>query len=368
MSKSLLFVIRVAVGLLFIFSGLIKANDPLGLSYKMQEFFEAWNLKGLHAYTLAFAFIMNVLEVVAGVALIVGWQLKRFIWLLLGLIVFFTFLTAYVLFSGKIHACGCFGDCVPLTPVQTFTKDIILLLLSFILLFNIKKLTVINIKNGLAIVVLSLILTTALQVYVLNYLPIVDCLPYAKGKSILQGMQLPKNATPDEYAMIFKYKKDGKMVEFKDSIPDEVTEDTTYVFIDREDKLIKKGTGLPAITDFKLVNANGTDTTEALLKSGNKYLLIMVKDFDNVNKWKNENLGLLYDEAAKKNIPIFIVTPNKEQAIKYFDEHKILLVDATVLKTAARVNPTYIFMKGDVVENKLSFRSKDALLKAMQLF
>src|SRR6201746_55580 len=131
--KNTLLVIRWIVGLLFIFSGLIKANDPLGLSYKMQEFFEAWNWYSLNDYTLVLSLIMNVFEVLAGIAVIIGWRMKLFSWLLLLLIIFFAFLTGYAVFSGKIKTCGCFGDCLPLTPVQSFIKDLILFVLILIL-------------------------------------------------------------------------------------------------------------------------------------------------------------------------------------------------------------------------------------------
>src|SRR3954451_14816530 len=127
--KIALAVIRIIVGVLFIFSGLIKANDPMGLSYKMQEFFEVWGLQSLNDFTLAFAVIMNAFEIVAGVAVLIGWRMRLFSWLLLLLIIFFTFLTGYALFSGKIKTCGCFGDCIPLTPQQSFIKDLVLLLL-----------------------------------------------------------------------------------------------------------------------------------------------------------------------------------------------------------------------------------------------
>ena len=131
--------LRWSVGLLFIFSGLIKANDPLGLSYKMQEFFDVWGVQFLTDYTLGFALVMNTLEIVAGIALIVQFPYKQTLWLLLGLIVFFTFLTGYALFSGKIKTCGCFGDCIPLTPKTSFIKDIVLFIAIVILLFNQKK-------------------------------------------------------------------------------------------------------------------------------------------------------------------------------------------------------------------------------------
>src|SRR6478672_2635545 len=138
MKKSLI-VIRWIVGLLFFFSGLVKANDPLGLSYKMQEFFEVWGLTSLNDYTLAFALIMNIFEVLAGVAVIIGWRMKLFSWLLLLLIIFFTFLTGYAALSGKIKTCGCFGDCLPLTPAQSFGKDIFLLVLIVILFASANK-------------------------------------------------------------------------------------------------------------------------------------------------------------------------------------------------------------------------------------
>ena len=135
---------RVLVGVLFIFSGLVKAIDPLGLAYKMQEFFEAWANSGmmpavmnwLNGQALMFSILMITMEVILGVALLLGWRKNMVSWLLLLLMLIFTFLTSYVLFSGKIKACGCFGDCIPLTPVQTFTKDIVLLLLVLLILFG----------------------------------------------------------------------------------------------------------------------------------------------------------------------------------------------------------------------------------------
>ena len=177
--KNLLLVIRWIVGLLFIFSGLIKANDPLGLSYKMQEFFEVWNWQSFHEYTLSFAIIINVFEVLAGVAVIIGWGMRLFSWLLLLLIIFFTFLTGYALFSGKIKTCGCFGDCLPLTPAQSFGKDIFLLVL-ILILFAFSKRIHSFVKPAAAVILLILVTaaTTAGQLYVLKHLPFVDCLPY----------------------------------------------------------------------------------------------------------------------------------------------------------------------------------------------
>ena len=127
--QTFLKILRWSVGLLFIFSGLIKANDPLGLSYKMQEFFDVWGIRFISDnLSYYFAVMMNVFEIVAGIALLIKFPYKQTLWLLLVLIVFFSFLTGYALFSGKIKTCGCFGDCIPLTPKTSFIKDILLLI------------------------------------------------------------------------------------------------------------------------------------------------------------------------------------------------------------------------------------------------
>src|SRR5579872_963798 len=127
--KPLISLTRTLVGILFIFSGLVKADDPLGLGYKMQEFFEVWNFHWFDHVTLAFSLLMIVFEIVAGVALLLGWRIRLFSWLLLLLIIFFTFLTGYAYLSGKVRECGCFGNCIPLTAGESFAKDCILLVL-----------------------------------------------------------------------------------------------------------------------------------------------------------------------------------------------------------------------------------------------
>src|SRR5215207_3762487 len=134
--KLVISIARVIVGVLFIFSGLIKANDPLGLSYKMQEFFEIWGWNSLNDFTLALSVMMIAFEIIAGVAVLLGWKMNLFSWLLLLLTLFFTFLTGYALFSGKVRECGCFGDCIPLSAQQSFSKDLVLLLLILLIFAN----------------------------------------------------------------------------------------------------------------------------------------------------------------------------------------------------------------------------------------
>lgn len=365
MKKGLL-IIRWTVGLLFIFSGLIKANDPLGLSYKMQEFFEVWNLHGLDSYTLFFAMVMNVFEVLAGVAVIIGWRMRLFSWLLLLLIIFFTFLTGYALFSGKIKTCGCFGDCLPLTPLQSFEKDIALMILILVLFLTHKRIESI-VKASLALTVLLLVTaaTTFGQFYVLKHLPLVDCLPYKKGNNILEQMQTPAGAIPDSFSIVFTYERNGKKIEFDQAhFPDDF--DSTYLFQDRRDKLVKKGNGRVArILDFSLQTLSGTDTTAAVFAHQDPYMLVFVKDLNHVEDWATR-FEQIAAQASRKKLTLIMVTADAEKSVARFPDITILTCDATVIKTAARANPTYFMMRGATVVSKTSYADADQVSKAIQ--
>lgn len=364
--KLLLTITRIIVGVLFIFSGLVKANDPLGLSYKMQEYFEVWDLHFLNNYSLAFALVMNVFEIVAGIAVLLGWRMKLFSWLLLLLIIFFTFLTGYAAFSGKIAACGCFGDCIPLTPIQSFWKDVILLVLILFLLINHRKIKpILSSKISVTILVISTLAVSVMQWYVLEHLPFVDCLPYKKGNDLLEQMKTPAGFIPDEYSYVFRYKKDGKIVEFpEDKLPEDL--DDSYEFIDREEKLIKKGNGLKAnITDFSLVTASGTDSTKAVLSQPGKYVLMFA-----LTQPKNINHRNGIDEKfwgeIKNKVPFFIVTADIGFIETFSPYYNMFRADGTVIKTAARVDPTYFVMQGAKVLGKFSYVNTEEMMELLK--
>lgn len=367
--KQTLLIIRWIVGLLFIFSGLVKVNDPLGLTYKMQEFFEVWGWFALDKYALYLAIFMNVLEVACGVALLLGQRMKFITRLLLLLITFFTFLTGYALLSGKIKTCGCLGDCLPLTPLQSFLKDIVLLVLIVILTINYQKITS-SIKVRVADIFLlaTVFLFTGMQWYVLNHLPFHDCLPYKVGNNIVEQMQKPKNYVPDSTTIIYQYTKNGKPVEFdQNNFPADF--DSTYSYVNRIDKLVKKGSNEPKIISFNLTNLNGVDTTNAIFALP-KYLLVLSNEYpSDYEKWHND---LLAAKAFcdKNKVPLFYVTSqsNDDVAPIAKDGITILKCDATLIKTAARVNVTYFFMHQATIINKFSYLDFDKVLKALDTY
>ncbi len=367
--KIIVNIARLLVGGLFIFSGLVKAIDPLGLSYKMQEFFEAWAAGGfmkgmmdsLTGYSLWFSLVMITLEVILGVALLLGWQKKITIWLLLLLTLFFTFLTSYVLFSGKIRACGCFGDCIPLTPVQTFTKDLILLLLIILLLAGKKHIQPVFKKSiNNILILLTVLLISFLQWYVLQYLPLVDCLPFKKGSNIAEGRKLPKDAVQDKYDYIFVYEKDGQRKEFKvaTGLPD-----STWKFADRKQVLVEKGkNNVPLINDLIFKTPNENDTTDAILNQQGEYYLLFMKNVptlkDQAKDWKADIDFIL--TASSKGKKVYVVTAQPAATIsRYNSSGKTITVpvftcDATAIKTAARADQVLYLMNGPVVVHKWS--------------
>jgi uncharacterized membrane protein YphA (DoxX/SURF4 family) len=355
--------IRVFVGLLFIFSGLIKANDPLGLSYKMQEFFEVWGFDFLNPLSLFLSLSMNVLEVFAGIAIIVNWQTKKITWLLFVLILFFTYLTGYALFSGKIKTCGCFGDCLPLTPAMSFTKDIVLGVLIVILLATNSGKASKGIFGKIVLYTVTLG-TAAFQWYALTYLPVVDCLPFKKGNDIVIQMKVPVGAIPDSTSIEFIYTKNGKEVRFDQAnFPTDF--DSTYVYVDRKDKVVRKGNGLVAkIVDFNLTTKSGTDTTSALFEKQDPYVLVFAKEMNGAEKWRNEFLTI-FKKLQAQNIDVILVTPEAERAASLFGNINIVTADATVIKTAARVIPTYFLMQHAVIKEKVAAPSIDKLFTSI---
>jgi uncharacterized membrane protein YphA (DoxX/SURF4 family) len=355
--RLLLNAIRIFVGVLFIFSGLIKANDPLGLSYKMQEFFEIWHLDFLNEYTLAFSILMIAFEIIAGFAVIIGWQFKLFSWMLFLLIIFFTFLTGYAVLSGKIKECGCFGDCIKLTAEQSFAKDIILfVLIGFLLIKRDQIKAFFAPLISIALLLLITIGSFAIQWYVLEHLPIFDCLPYKNGVDIEEKMQIPAGAIPDSTVINFVYQKDGKEMEFDAEHFPEDFNDSTYTFVKRYDKIVRKGNAEPAIKDFVIMTSSGIDTTFAILSDPREMLVLFLrKPSEGASEWIT-SFQEIVSYSKTNSRPLIAITPAYEELTTLFSEQKIDIPifksDLVAVKTAARSNPTLYKIQQGVIINK----------------
>jgi uncharacterized membrane protein YphA (DoxX/SURF4 family) len=356
--KTTVQVLRVLVGVLFIFSGLVKANDPSGLAYKMDEYFAVWGWDWASTYSLFLSMAMNIFEIVAGVALLLGWKSKLNTTLLLLLIIFFTYLTGYAVFSGKIKTCGCFGDCIPLLAYQSFIKDLILFAMILVLFrYNGLIKPFLPIRANLFLMMLSLGFVFWGQLYVVKNLPIVDCLPYAKGNNLLEKMEPPKGSVPDSIAVMYTYEVSGKTVQFEAStFPDDFDEER-YKYIDRENVVVRKGNATPPIQDMAFYTQNGTDTTKMLLGSDTPYLLFFAKDFNGEKPDWYELFTKIYSIAKERKIPVFLLTNQPKHATQFFNENRqfkiqVITCDGTVMKSMLRTKTGLIAMNGAIVKEK----------------
>jgi uncharacterized membrane protein YphA (DoxX/SURF4 family) len=369
--KLIISVVRTVVGVLFIFSGLVKADDPLGLSYKMQEFFEVWNIHFLDHFTLAFSIAMIVFEIVAGVAVLLGWRMKLFGWLLLLLMIFFTFLTGYAYLSGKVRECGCFGDCIPLTAGESFVKDLVLsalVLFLFIIRDRIKPFLLP--AASAAFLVLATVAAMAFQWYVLIHLPVVDCLPYKVRNNIIEKMKAPPGSVPDSSVITMVYDKGGKHVEFDAShFPKDF--DDSYHFVSRYDKLIRKGNADPAIKDFILLTGAGADTTQDVLMGKGYKLFLFSREAPVGNPDWVRAFGIILTMAKSKKLPLLMITGDYDGLMDWVAHQGIspdvtvLKCDATAIKTAARADAVLYLLKGSTILNKWSYADFDRALPSV---
>jgi uncharacterized membrane protein YphA (DoxX/SURF4 family) len=367
--KLLVNIARIVVGVLFIFSGLIKANDPLGLSYKMQEFFDLWHLTQFNVHTLWLSVVMIAFEIIAGAALLLGWRMRLFSWLLLLLIIFFTFLTGYAYLSGKFKNCGCFGDCIPITPLTSFLKDVLLTILILFLFFFRRHIRPLFSARATALSMLLItIFSFAIQWYMLNYLPVFDCLPYKKGNNIPEKMKIPAGSVPDSFAIRFIYEKAGNKYEFA---PAELPADLdTYTYVSRQDKLVRQGNAEAPIRGFSLSGITNEDSTDIVLSDAHAVVLF-VEDFSTpIQKWQ-KGFETVYAEAKQKNIPVYAVTNRMDEAKEYFSKTSFAAIplfkcDYTTIRTAARTNPCiYLLEKGTII-NKWSYRNMSQVIQEIK--
>ena len=348
---------RVFVGLLFIFSGFIKANDAVGFAYKLVEYFEVFGTHFMVPLALPLAMFICIFEIILGFTLLLGAKLKLTLWLSLLMIVFFTFLTFYSAYFQKVLSCGCFGDAIPLTPWQSFYKDLILLVLILLLFIgkqHINEFVGERFEKFLLILVLTA--STAFPIYTHNFLPIIDFRPYAIGNNIPEQTK----GIPDElkYFYILKDKKTGEQKEF-DKWPDGW--DLQYDYVDSRTEVTKKGVEAK-IKDFSISNAEGSDYTQDIIENPNYNFLLICYDLDKADA---DAFGKINDFEAlckQDSVTFIALTSSSKETIEKFKlETKTNVqfynTDGTVLKTMIRSNPGLMMLKGGTVIDMWHYHS-----------
>jgi len=339
--------LKYFVGILFIFSGLIKVNDPIGTSIKLKEYFEVFSndfapfFKIFIPYSLALAVFVVVLEVVLGIALLLHFRMKLTSWLFLLLIAFFTFLTFYSAYFNKVTECGCFGDAIPLTPWQSFAKDVVLSV--FVILIFIRRnhfKPFMGVRTGDILIGLAFLANIYLSVHAIRHLPYIDFRPYKVGNNI-PGLMSPSEPYKYKYIM----EKDGEEFEFVD-----YPTDTTYKY---KDMILLNPEAQPKITDYHIWTDDGEFTEESFI--GDKLFII----FYDVSKSKSRNMDKITDliKSVEGRVEVWALTASADTEFEAFrHEHQLAIpyfyADMTVLEAIIRSNPGLWLMSDGTVAGK----------------
>lgn len=249
--RIILHFLRLVTGGVFLFSGVVKAIDPLGTVYKIGDYLEAFGGVWLQVSVLAYpaAFVLIALELMIGIQLLLMVRFKPNAVMAFVFMLIMTPLTLYIALYNPVTDCGCFGDALTISNWQTFYKNIVLLVVTLILVVSRDKFKSFFLPPvEYAVAGMFLMLTAGFMSYTMMHLPLIDFRPYKVGVNIPEAMQIPEGAPVDEYTYSFVYSKEGVQQTFGiDALPD-----STWTFVEQASKLVKQGY-VPPITNFTIL-------------------------------------------------------------------------------------------------------------------
>lgn len=358
---------RIFVGILFIFSGWVKAVDPLGANYKFIDYFDAWNMSFMNPAAFALSVIQNTIEFVVGIALLLNLLTKQASLIALLFMVYYTPITFYLAIqehiTGKevVHDCGCFGDALVITNWQTFYKNFVLLVPTVFTFIKRKEYSsLFDCKKQIAGVSAGTVAILIITFYGYLHLPIQDFRPYKVGTNIPESMIVPEGAPQHVYMTYFQYKnlKTGVIKEFdQNNLPYEDTETWEYV-ADQEPKteLLQRGYE-PPINNFTISNNEEGDITEEVLADPNYSFLIVAYDLSKTDIDGMKNIIALKKYAEAENIAFRVLTSSINEDIDTFvkacgENFNFFNTDPVTLKTIVRANPGIVLLKQGNIINK----------------
>ena len=355
---------RLLFALVFIFSGFVKAIDPLGSTYKIEDYLRTFGgfFESMADYAFPFAIALSTLELLIGLNLLFKVHINLTTIIALIFMSVMTPLTLYIAIKNPVTDCGCFGDALVISNWATFLKNIVLIILiitMFIYQHKFRPFLSSQVQNiGLVTFIAIGIL---LSVYSYRHLPMIDFLPYKIGVNIPSAMVIPDNAPSDEFKTTFIYEKNGVQKEF--TLENYPKSDASWVFVDQKTEVISKGYK-PPIHDFSIMNGQFDDITEQVLHApGQTYLLIMY-DLNESSIEGAKKAEKLYQKYLKSGIKFYALTGSSDTDVEKFkDKNDITFsfwkTDPTALKTMIRANPGLILLNKGTVVGKWNWRDFD---------
>ena len=349
---------RIIVAVTFIFSGFVKAIDPIGTQYKLQDYLGAIGMAGIlpNWTLLAVAVFLAAIEFCIGIFLLFAIQRRLISKLTVAFMAFMTMVTVWIVVADPVKDCGCFGDALHLTNTETLIKNIVLLVCSLAIMYRPLAMFRFVSKSNQWIVtnytIVFILVSSGLSLY---YLPIFDFRPYHIGVNIPRGMEIPKGAKLPQFKTTFIMEKNGQRKEFTlDNYPDD-----SWKFIDSKTVQTSEGY-IPPIHDFSITdNKTGLDLTNSVLSHKGYTFLLIAPHLETADDSNFGDIDRLYEYAQSYDIPFYCLTASTTKAIKrWIDltgaEYPFCITDEAVLKTIIRSNPGLLLLKDGTIINKWS--------------
>ena len=349
---------RIIVAVTFIFSGFVKAIDPIGTQYKLQDYLGAIGMAGIlpNWTLLAVAVFLAAIEFCIGIFLLFAIQRRLISKLTVAFMAFMTIVTVWIVVADPVKDCGCFGDALHLTNTETLIKNIVLLVCSLTIMYRPLAMFRFVSKSNQWIVtnytIVFILVSSGLSLY---YLPIFDFRPYHIGVNIPRGMEIPKGAKLPQFKTTFIMEKNGQRKEFTlDNYPD-----ASWKFIDSKTVQTSEGY-IPPIHDFSITdNKTGLDLTNSVLSHKGYTFLLIAPHLETADDSNFGDIDRLYEYAQSYDIPFYCLTASTTKAIKrWIDltgaEYSFCITDEAVLKTIIRSNPGLLLLKDGTIINKWS--------------
>ena len=349
---------RIIVAVTFIFSGFVKAIDPIGTQYKLQDYLGSIGMAGIlpNWTLLAVAVFLAAIEFCIGIFLLFAIQRRLISKLTVAFMAFMTMVTVWIVVADPVKDCGCFGDALHLTNTETLIKNIVLLVCSLVIMYRPLAMFRFVSKSNQWIVtnytIVFILVSSGLSLY---FLPIFDFRPYHIGVNIPRGMEIPKGAKLPQFKTTFIMEKNGQRKEFTlDNYPD-----ASWKFIDSKTVQTSEGY-IPPIHDFSITdNKTGLDLTNSVLSHKGYTFLLIAPHLETADDSNFGDIDRLYEYAQSYDIPFYCLTASTTKAIKrWIDltgaEYPFCITDEAVLKTIIRSNPGLLLLKDGTIINKWS--------------
>lgn len=367
--NNILLIARVIFGLVFLFSGFVKAVDPLGTAYKISDYLEAFSLISLDFLAFPASLLLIATEFTIGFNILFNVHLKASTWAASLFMLVMTPVTLYLAISNPISDCGCFGDAIVMTNWQTFYKNVVLcIILATIALLQNQTRPWLSNWGAWTVTLIPILISFGISIYCYNLLPIIDFRPYKIGNNIIEGMQIPEDAPLDKYETTFFYEKDG--IEKAFTLDNYPAEDSTWTFVRQESKLIEQGY-VPPIHDFSIITEDG-DITDLILEDAGYTLLVISHKVEKASTKNIKCVKSTIENAKKAGAKVIWLTSSYSDDIEEFkSEYEINdtfgATDDITLKTIVRSNPGLVLIKDATVIEKWHHNSLPTKDKLNQL-